>query len=659
MRAELLALSPDALAALTNRGLVKRAAKEVDAAPPAVTEEPDGTVVATFADGPVTRLPSGGLDAGSCTCGALGACRHLLGLVLAYQRVAVPETADAPEAVAVPEKAPSGPVDWSPGTFTDEELQKRVGTRLMTAARKALRSGYVARVRRPTADDPAPQVDLGSATVRFLVPHDLGFVHTDAVAGARDDVLALAVWAFRAADERSPGTSEIQIEVGGTDAAAAKDGGGLAPAVAVASALLRDGAVHAGPGLASALAEARRGLDAAGLRWPLLAIADLAELLLAYRDRGAGYRPELLAELLVELHARDRTVRNGGSGLRSRVLGTEEAAETPLRRTRLESLGCRVAELGDDRTAEIFFAHADSTTVLVLRRSWTTDEDGPALARRRAGGVTIGALAGGNVVSESAVRSASRVVRLATGRLAKTSASPSRGTWEQLPGGLFVDSYDDLRGRLEVLPPRPVRPRVEAELVRALAVAEVRHVVYSPGQQRLEALVADASGAVARIVAHHTSAAPGRLDALAAALTGDHGPVRAVSGSVRRSAGGLVVDPLAVAADGTIVVPDLTPPGGQADAMPHGTIPSDPLAEALAQTQGLLAEAAHRGLAHLPASFRERLGAEATVLTGFGLRRVADAVRGFADSLGPDPSDAAVESWVDAALHVGTALELR
>ncbi|MDR7279874.1 hypothetical protein [Catenuloplanes atrovinosus] len=653
MRADLLALTPDALAALTNRGLVKRAAKEVDAAPPAVTEEADGTVVAVFTDGPVTRLPAGGLATGTCTCGATGACRHLLALVLTYQRAA--ETGVAPQRTA----EAGEPVGWSPGTFTDEQLQARIGARLMTAARRALRAGYLARVRRPTAADPAAQVDLGSATVRFLVPHDLGFVHTDAVAGARDDVLALAVWAFRAADERAPGAPEIQIEVGGTEPAAAEDGTGLAPAVAVASALLRDGAVHAGPGLASALAEARRGLDAAGLRWPLLAVADLAELLAAYRDRGAGYRPEALAELLVELHARDRTMRNGGSGLRSRVLGTEEAAETPLRRTRLESLGCRVSELGDDRTVEVFLAHADSTTVLVLRRTWTTGEDGPALARRRAGGVALGALAGGNVVTESAVRSASRVVRLATGRLAKTSATPSHGTWEQLPGGLFVGSYDEERRRLDALPPRPVRPRVEAELVRALAVAEVRDVVYSPGRQRLDALVADASGTLARIVAHHTSAAPGRLDALAAALTGDHGPVRLVSGGVRRSAGGLVIDPLAIAADGPIVVPDLTAPDGRADALPHGVIPSDPLADALTQAEGVLAEAAHRGLAHLPASFPDRLRAEATALTGLGLRRAADAIRHLADSLGPDPSDAAVTSWVDAALFVSTALELR
>ena len=135
--------------------------------------------------------------------------------------------------------------------------------------------------------------------------------------------------------------------------------------------------------------------------------------------------------------------------------------------------------------------------------------------------------------------------------------------------------------------------------------------------------------------------------------------MRLVSGTVRRVAGGLMIDPLAVAAEGTIVVPDLAAPTGRADSLPYGVIPSDPLADALTQAGGLLAEGAHRGLAHLPASFAERLRAEAATLTGLGLRRVADALDGLAGALGPDPSDSAVESWVDAALFVATASELR
>lgn len=104
-RADLLALTPDTLAALANRGLVKRATKELDAGTaPGLTTEPDTTVRARFDDGITAVLPPGvGLENGSCSCAAPGVCRHLVALVLAYQR-------DAGAAwTARPPPSPTGP----------------------------------------------------------------------------------------------------------------------------------------------------------------------------------------------------------------------------------------------------------------------------------------------------------------------------------------------------------------------------------------------------------------------------------------------------------------------------------------------------------------------------------------------------------------------
>lgn len=524
----------------------------------------------------------------------------------------------------------------------------------MAAARRVERAGYLARVRRPTSADPVPTVELGSATVRFLVPHDLGFVHTDA-AGTCDDVVALAVWAFRVADERAPGLAEARIQVGGPG----NDGkcSGLEATLLLANQVLRDGAVHVGTGIAAAVAEQQRVLDAVGLRWPLLALGDLADQLAAYRQRSARYRPETLAGLILELHARHRAVRNASGSLRARVLGTDEAAETPLRRVRLDSLGCRVSAVGEQRTVEIFFAHAETATVLVLRRSWDAEADGAALARRRIAGATVEALATGNVVTESAVRSASRAVRLATSRVAQTTTSPSRGQWDGLPDTLTVRDIGALGVELDTLPPRTVRARIEAELVRVVAVADVLTVNYSPGQQRLDAVIVDAHGTRATVTATHTVAAPGRLDAVAAALTGKHGPVRYVSGIVHRSAGGVVIDPLAFAVDGVMVVPDLVPAvtshlGFEGDAEPS------PLVAALQENRMLLTNVAHQGLLHLPTTYPDRLRGAARELTKAGLRRAAKAVDRFAATLGPDPGKDAVQAWVDAYLRVDVALDL-
>ncbi|MEV0132689.1 hypothetical protein AB0H83_30035 [Dactylosporangium sp. NPDC050688] len=761
MRADLLALTPDALAALTNRGLVKRATREVEAAPPAVTADAEGTVRGVYQDGPETALPPGGLDRGTCTCGATGVCRHVVGLVLAYQTAsattglagtgaaqtgvatvggaggdgaATGVAGDAGPGVARsggaqragnagPGVAQSGgaqragnagtgatqtaaggagpggvqaaggagpgggqtaddtntgvarsgdaqaagpepavPLEaWSPGTFTDEQLEARIGTRRLAAARRAHRAGYVARIHRPTAADPAPRVELGSATVRFLVPRDLGFVHTDAVAGVRDDVLALAVWAFRVADVTAPDGQDVQVDVGGPETAGGAVDGSLEAALRLADEVLLTGAAHVGPGLAGTVAEVRQRLDRAGLRWPLLAVGDLEEQLAAYGQRAGSYSHERLAGLVAELHARHRAVTNRGASLRARVLGTQEAAETPMRRARLDGLGCRVRAAGDTgRQVELYFAHAGSATVLVLRRTFPDAAAGAGtsagIGGRRLGGATVAQLAAGNVVTESAIRSASRTVRLATSRVAKTTVTPSQGLWTSLPESLVVRDLRVLAAQLDRLPPRVVRPRVEAELVRVLQVAEVRSLRYAPGAQRLDALVADPAGGVATVTATHSAAAPGALDAIAAALSGT---VRAVAGTVSRASGEILIEPLALAVgDGDVVVPDLAPASGfRVDGAP---VPgADPLRLAVDAAVALLAEVPHRGLRMLPPTFGDRLRDAGDALTRVGLHRCAAAVGALRAGLGPDPDTATAGLWVDAYVRLLVTLELQ
>ncbi|MEU8245900.1 hypothetical protein [Nonomuraea sp. NPDC048916] len=684
MRTDLLGLTTDSLAALTNRGLVKRAGKE---AAPDLRTDADGTVHGDFAGGPTASLPPGGLDAARCTCGATGVCRHVVGVVLAYQHqhagpaaeiadrlpagtadVPPAGTGDGPSAGTgdgppvetgehsqVEGRDPEPPA-WSPGQVSDDELTARIGARLMAAARRTERTGYTARVRRATATDPAPQVELATATVRFLIPGDLGFVHTDAVAGSRDDVIALAVWAFRVADELHPGMQEVRVDVGGE--AGTGTGSGLERALGLAGAVLREGAAHLGQGFEATIADVQRHLDAAGSRWPLLAVGDLAEQLAAYRNRSAHYRSELLASHLAELHARHRAVTRPDATLRSSVLGTAEAAETPLRRARLESLGCRIRSLGDRRIAEIYLAHSDSAMVLVLRREWDGDDDGAALARQRIAGSTLAALATGNLVTESAVRSASRAVRLATGRISKTTVSPSRGDWGELSPSLVVTDLAALGRELDALTLRPIRPRVEAELVRVVAVSQVVAMTYAAGDQRLDALIADQAGNTATVTATHTGAAPGRLDSLAAVLAGEEGELRFVSGVAGRTAGGVVIDPIGLAAGGRVVVPDLQPAGGSGRLAVAEDDQHDPLTAVLIDTRGLLAEAAHHGLSHLPPTYDARLDTAARRLITLGLHRIAQAVTAFAAARSQDSGEAIEQTWIDAYLRLEVALDL-
>ncbi|MFI9810096.1 hypothetical protein ACIHEJ_38355 [Streptomyces sp. NPDC052301] len=658
-RADLLALTPDTLASLANRGLVKRAEKDLAAGSgPVVTTGDDGTVRGTFPDGTETALPPGrGLDTADCTCAAAGVCRHRIGLVLAYRHGAQHEAQSAGEPL----------VEWSPGEFDDDELAAALGRTALTAAHRTRARGYTARVHRPTAEDPAPRVELPTCTVRFPVPRELGYALTDAAAAPRGEVIILAVWAFRTADAEQ--TTEVSVggrtvegraaggrTVGGRTTLTAAADEALRAAVALADELLLDGVQQAGPVFTGSLRRAGRALAGTSQHWPAGAVAELREQLDAYTARATRYTPERLALLLAELHARYRAAGHDPVG----VLGTAEAPETPLRRVRLVALGCRIGGTARDRTADTYFAHADAGLALVLRKRWELAEDqsptGHDLSRRRLLGSPLHALATANVVSEHTTRAADRTVTLTRGRIAATSVTPVGSAWTELPESLLLrDTAAHLRAAAE-RPPRLLRPRVAADAVRVVMVEAVEEIGYDPAAQRLEAVLRDPAGNGVHLHAEYNPLCPGGLDALAAALT--DGGIRAVSGTLGRDRGRTVLDPLALLTAAGVTVPDLAPGAGGITLRTSVHRTTDPVTAALETALTALADAAHRGLRHLTPATRAALADSADHLRRTGLRTAArhldDLVRILHDRGGP----AAAPHWVTAQIHLSTSLDL-
>ncbi|GAA3951926.1 hypothetical protein GCM10022384_01970 [Streptomyces marokkonensis] len=132
-----------------------------------------------------------------------------------------------------------------------------------------------------------------------------------------------------------------------------------------------------------------------------------------------------------------------------------------------------------------------------------------------------------------------------------------------------------LRGMAEG---RIVRPRVEAESMRVLAVAEAGPVRYDAAAQRLEAVLHDPAGNEALLSTAHNPHCPGILDALADALAS--GTADRISGSLRHDRGRVLLAPLAVRTSHGVLVPDLAPGDGDTALRvappPPGTTPSPP-----------------------------------------------------------------------------------
>ncbi|WP_406004480.1 hypothetical protein [Streptomyces sp. NBC_00987] len=652
VRPDLLALTPDTLAALANRGLVKRATKELDAGTvPVLTTDPDTTVRARFDDGTTSALPPGtGLDEGDCSCAAPGVCRHLIALVLAHQRSAASD----------PDGDPAAFTDWSPGSTDDDALTDAVGARPVASARRTLDRGYAALVHRPSPDHPEPRVELPTCTVRFPVPGEIAHALTDAAASLRGEVVALAVWAFRAADATDTDERSVPVQVGGRAAAPPTALPVLDAALGLAGELLAEGVAHVGPVHGGALARAGAALTARSMHWPAGAIAELADQLTAYADRTAQYRPESVAALLTEVHARRRAAGHPG------VLGTREAGDTPLRRVRLVSLGCRVHGTGQSLTSEVYFAHPGAGTVLVLRKAWTAAEgkelSAHRLATRRVLGTTLASLAGGSLVSESVRRTPSHALTVARGRLGTTTITPVGAAWTELPEPLLVRDLTALAEGWANRPPRLIRPRVEAEAVHVVELSEVESVGYDPAEQRLEAVVRDAAGARVLVASEYRPECPGALDALADALEGG---ATHISGSLHRSGGGVRIDPLGVLTPAGTVVPDLAAGDGSTALAAVVRRSSDPLTAALEEAMSAMSAVPHSGLRHLNVPARARIDEAATALSRTGLARAATLLRAFTEALddGALPAGEALaarsRAWLDAQLHLLVSSELR
>jgi hypothetical protein len=138
IRAAAALLDDDALAALANRGLVRRARRDLEAKPPTLVGEAGGRLEL---DVEGCRVAVDELAAAStCTCPAQGICRHILTALMFL--AAQPPAAASSEAAA---PAPTPPADAEVAGLTVEEIDRWAGAALARRARRELAAGLIVR----------------------------------------------------------------------------------------------------------------------------------------------------------------------------------------------------------------------------------------------------------------------------------------------------------------------------------------------------------------------------------------------------------------------------------------------------------------------------------------------------------------------------------
>lgn len=525
MRPDLIALTDDDLAALTNRGTVKRARQEVEAGALTVTytKADDGTLTVRWSDDVECVLPAGKpLAQARCTCSVEPPCRHIVRSVMAL-------TPDLPPS---PRPAGEHPPQTSPSFLpTKEETRGRKGDGGMDPGHLF----ELVRSAKPTARCHS----LGTVT-RFLVPGDPNFSVCDCGQPAPCEHAWMALRAFELLPEGAESgivdtrTTPYPVP---SEAVSAVD--------ALLGELIQLGLAGAPSVFWDRLQRVEKQARRAGLIWPAECLLELEVLKEGYTARDSRFDPATLALLVGELILRNEaTLANNGSVPPLFVRGTAADKTLELVSAKLIGLGAggRLRREGVQLTAFL----QDETTGQVV----AVQRDSPRASIAK--GVTLAELAAGRALVRGAKRSPGGIMSFGRAPLA---VHPQTFTWEKLRAPVFAETFAEVRARLATLPPTPLRPRRLAEGFHVVPVAQVQGSGFDTTEQAVVALLADSEGGEVRLVHPYHAANAAGSEALLAALGEGH--LCFVAGRFQRRGAVLFVEPTSVVCetgDGRMIV---------------------------------------------------------------------------------------------------------
>ena len=490
-RPDLLALTDDDLAAMTNRGTVKRARRELEAntATAHISEDVNGTVTVEWSDSVVCRLPGDKTvrDA-ACSCVAAVLCRHVVRSVLAYQmHQTAGEESDGSEASSA-----AMPEPWDPGIIEDAVLERTFSKATLTAARNLFGEGLLVELVRSAK--PTARFHPMACTLRFLVPGDIRYTHCDCAEVPPCSHALLAVWAFRLlAPGKTAGlvtTQQVTFSI-------------PTPLLDSGEALLRELAIE---GLSTVGPSWRdRVLRLAGrcveeqLIWPGRVLMDLVEQWDRYTRHDARFSPEQVAALAGEWLIRSDAIRNQtASAPQLLIRGSRSDRAMAIGGGRFIGLGCDVQERRGGVEVTAYLQDADSGTVVGVGRSFEDPPEnhpGPTrdfhqLAETHVLSQTsLTNLGAGQLLTHGGKRDADH--RLAIGR-SRAAVSAQGFEWQRLRAPALVEDFQELRARLGMLPPASLRPRWIAENLHICPVMRVAAARFNETLQAVEVWVEDA-----------------------------------------------------------------------------------------------------------------------------------------------------------------------
>jgi hypothetical protein len=235
---------------------------------------------------------------------------------------------------------------------------------------------------------PVPSARLPMCNVRFFSRNNLLHARCDCKKGSACEHVALAVWAFRQAQQSQPGYAQATVELSPptreTEASRERyfDPHDASPAPDLDALLLQlwlDGSSQSPVALEARFEAVRGRVATLGWNWVVESIDEIRQLLAAQNARSSSFDPARLLETLAELPARliaarrAEQMRLGQSPTlipAAQILGVGIKGEVALDHLRLISLGIECWQGEQIEGVRIAFADPDTQAVTALVRSW-------------------------------------------------------------------------------------------------------------------------------------------------------------------------------------------------------------------------------------------------------------------------------------------------
>ena len=627
LRPELLELTPQALTALSNAGFVKRSLKELENGNvPEISHENDA-LIATFSDGVRTQLANGqALKEAQCSCGANGMCRHRVMLVLSYQRLCATTQSTEKEE------------EWDPAIWLEELATLPDATRKRAQALVA--KGIT--IELFCAPGEIPSARLPMSDVRFYSRSSIRFARCDCIEGTLCEHVVLAVQAFVEAKAQQAEFNHLIWQMrsehvtSSDDPFASEEGNACRQYVQQLSQTLWLGGIS--QPLIHYEAAFNRALQAAetcNWRWVSESLRQLRASVDAFHARASHYHAGKclcqLAALTSRLNSAQEMARRDSVGevppipWRT-VVGAGIAGEAKLDHLRLVSLGMRCWQDNERYGLRIWFTDPDTGSILHLSRSWPrSEQDNSPAAKRRLFSFQAGALAGGQIVSQAAKRSADGELLLATRNRLSSVVPLSPDAWQMLSAPLRQPGIVALREYLRQRPPAAIRPLNQVDNLFILPVEECISLGWDSSRQTLDAQVISGEGEdnVLTLSLPASASAPFAVERMAALLQQTEDPVSLVSGFINFAEGQLTLEPRVMMTQTRAWALD-------AETAPVAPLPSDNVLpvpssahKLLERCQSLLIQVLHNGWRYQERSLMNQAEILTNELAAFGFSRLA------------------------------------